>query len=165
MGKEEILLSLYQDYREHARHSESIRETVNTLLLAVAAGIFTVMAQNSNRSGQMIGHEDKYLAITLLGVGIIGLFSFLSYTDRYYRNKTRAYHILEKLLSPEIVQELKEESDEKHNNENRKHLGSNIIKAFQFKKQNWEKPLHHIISLIVQLLVIGISILLIIDAL
>ncbi|MDJ0845282.1 hypothetical protein [Crocosphaera sp.] len=170
MDQREFYLSVYQDYREHARHSESIRETINTLLLAIAAAIATVMTDNARGNGG-IGPEDRYLAIILFVVGILGLASFIGYTDRYYRNKMRAYYLRNRLSDSLVnnhnlgvnIEELINQADNEYYKEYRKHPIFNTIIGFDFdeneriKKRSFVKLLHHFVSLMFPLILTFIS--------
>ncbi|MGK7956419.1 MAG: hypothetical protein AB4063_14400 [Crocosphaera sp.] len=92
MDQRECYFSVYQEYREHARHSESTRETTSNFLLAISAAIIGVMTMD-----EKVSCQDTYLGLILIVLGWIGFFSSLAYTARYHRNRIRAFHIKQEL--------------------------------------------------------------------
>ncbi|MDJ0661724.1 MAG: hypothetical protein QNJ42_19895 [Crocosphaera sp.] len=125
MDQAEFYLSVYQDYREHARHSESTRETANNFMLAISAAIIGIMTYD-----EKLCRSDIPLSISLIVLGILGFLSSVAYTARYQRNRIRASYIkkeFDKLYSSnnnkiESIQELKEKADTEY-----KEMRSNIF--------------------------------------
>ena len=161
--KQEILLSLYEDYREHARHSESTREGINNFILVLLAAILTVIVDyNKNARNEIFGCEDKYLILLLILISFLGLISFFGYTERYHRNKIRAAyirHYLDELLfinkkknsDGKSIKTIKKDADQEHYGHliNIFSLGFFRAKIDELKTSlSLIKGLHHIISLL-----------------
>lgn len=111
--QKEILLALYQEYREHARHSESITESANNFMLAIAAAILTIITADDKLGVTCEARE--YLSIGLICLGLLGTIFSISYTMRYQRNRVRGNKIIESLDQLFFEDEKKE--DEKKEDE------------------------------------------------
>ena len=62
--------------------------------MALLAAILTVIVEyNREGSDKIFGCEDRYLILLLIIMSILGLLSFVSYTERYHRSKIRAAYI------------------------------------------------------------------------
>ncbi len=87
--QKEILWSLFQEYRIHARHIEIIRANVANYMLVVASALITVITFDKR-----INRFDLPLSILVCAIGLSGvLFSFL-YFNQYAKYVTRAQKIL-----------------------------------------------------------------------
>ncbi|MGK7941635.1 MAG: hypothetical protein AB4062_16085 [Crocosphaera sp.] len=91
----EILVALYQEYREHARHIESITESANNFMLAIATAIIAIITVD-NKVG-VTCETKQYLSLFLLVLGVLGTIFSLSYTMRYYRNTFQGEKIIDRL--------------------------------------------------------------------
>ena len=84
--QKDLLLGLYQDVTNHARHAEMLRANAVNYGLLVASILITVIVTSDN----CITHSDWLLCIA---VSLVGLFTALfaaSYAELYFRNRARA---------------------------------------------------------------------------
>ncbi|MDJ0597626.1 MAG: hypothetical protein QNJ37_02100 [Crocosphaera sp.] len=172
MGQEEFYLSVYQDYREHARHSESTRETANNFMLAISAAIIGVMTNDGN-----LCRNDIPLCISLIVLGILGFLSSVAYTDRYQRNRIRASKIKEALdkscnhhKTPQSLDDL-EKSAEKEYNQVRSDISisnifsiSGLFKKKKVVRKSIKEGGHHLVWFLFPFVLIIVGIILIILA-
>jgi hypothetical protein len=115
--QKEILWGLYQELRIHARHSETLRSTMNNYMLIIASALITVIISDNK-----INILDLPLSLLVCFLGLLsGLFS-LSYTERYQRNRERAEEFLKQLdniffkeQSLASIAQLKARADKTHN--------------------------------------------------
>jgi len=90
--QKELLWGLYQELRNHARHSETLRSTMNNYMLIIASALITVIMFDDK-----INILDLPLSLLVCFLGLLcGLFS-LSYAERYQRNRERASELLKQL--------------------------------------------------------------------
>jgi hypothetical protein len=83
--QKDILWGLYQEYRSHARHNETLRSTVNNMLVVVSVAIISFATYDEE-----LNHNDLPAALLLIGVGFLGFFFSASYTERVLKHKKRA---------------------------------------------------------------------------
>lgn len=83
--QKDILWGMYQEYRTHARHSETLRSTVNNILIVASAGLVSLSTYD-----QQINRDDLPATFLLIGFGILGILFSSTYTERYFRSAERA---------------------------------------------------------------------------
>jgi len=112
--QKEILWSLFQEYKIHARHVETIRTSVANYMLLAASVLITIIIFD-----KQINLIDLPLSILVTLIGSGGaLFSFL-YFNQYAKNITRAKRILNEIdelffinQSLNTLEELKKSADQ-----------------------------------------------------
>ncbi len=91
--QKELLWGLYQEYRNHARHNETMRANIINYLIASSAGLVSLIALGG------LHRDDSPLTIVLMAVGLLGFLFSASYTERSLGNKHRANQVIDKLDS------------------------------------------------------------------
>lgn len=98
--QKDILWGLYQEYRNHARHTETLRSNVNNYVMVISSALITLVTFDRN-----IDRSDWPLALVIAFIGFIGALFSVSYTERYNRHRLRATqvrkHLDELFFSPE----------------------------------------------------------------
>ena len=115
--QKDILWGLYQEYRTHARHNETLRSTVNNMLVVAAVAIISFATYDKS-----INEKDLPAFALLVGVGFLGLLFSASYTERVLKHKRRAKECLTELDSTVFKEpvgkrqltEVIEDSDREH---------------------------------------------------
>jgi len=83
--QKDILWGLYQEHRTHARHNETLRSTVNNMLVVAAVAIISFATYDKE-----LNQDDSVAALLLIGVGFLGLLFSASYTERALKHRSRA---------------------------------------------------------------------------
>jgi hypothetical protein len=83
--QKDILWGLYQEHRAHARHNETLRSTVNNMLVVAAVAIIGFATYD-----KQVNQNDLPAAWLLIGIGFLGFFFSASYTERALKHKKRA---------------------------------------------------------------------------
>ena len=112
----EILVALYQEYREHARHIESITESANNFMLAIGTAIIAIITADDKLGVTCPARQ--YLSIGLSCLGLLGTIFSISYTMRYYRNTFRGEKIIDKLDEVFFVDKKKDSGTTNPDNNN-----------------------------------------------
>lgn len=87
-----LLWGLYQEIRNHARHSESQRSNAVNYALVIASALTTVILFDSQ-----INRYDLPLSVLVSFIGLLSALFSLSYTELYWRNRERASKLLTQL--------------------------------------------------------------------
>jgi hypothetical protein len=90
--QQELLWGLYQEIRNHARHSEMQRSNAVNYALLIASALTTVILFDSK-----INRYDLPLSLLVSFIGLLSVLFSLSYTELYWRNRERASRLLEQL--------------------------------------------------------------------
>ncbi len=117
--QKDILWGLYQEHRTHARHNETLRSTVNNMLIVASAVLVTLAT-----SDKEINERDLPGAVLLIGFGVLGFIFSASYTEKVGRHKMRADQYREELdqvvfakpIGERKLQKIVEDADAKHKN-------------------------------------------------
>ena len=115
--QKDLLWGLYQEYRNHARHSETLRSTVNNYVMVVSSALITLATFDKN-----IDSSDLPLSLLMIFIGFIGVFFSVSYTERYNRHRERASQVrkhLDEMFFPKTdgavnIKTLRTKADEKN---------------------------------------------------
>lgn len=83
--QKDILWGLYQEHRSHARHNETLRSTINNMLIVASVAIISFATYD-----KALNKSDIAAALLLMGVGFLGIFFSASYTERALKHKQRA---------------------------------------------------------------------------
>ncbi len=112
----ELLWGLYQELRNHARHSETQRANAINYALVIASALTTVILFDSQ-----INRYDLPLSLLISFIGLLSALFSLSYTELYWRNRERASRLLEQLdtlffkdQAPDTLSEITNRADEIH---------------------------------------------------
>jgi len=92
--QKDLLWGLYIELRNHARHSELLRARVNNYVLLVSSILITLTTVDKE-----VNRDDLSLTLIMILVGIVGTAFSFSYTERYDRNRARAFHIIKQIDS------------------------------------------------------------------
>ena len=84
MDLKQVLLALYSDDREYARKHMDVRASSSTVLVAVAAGLMTLILNGG------IERQDYLFAIVLISLGFFGAFFQLMHCHRERLHLDRA---------------------------------------------------------------------------
>jgi hypothetical protein len=116
--RKDALLAMYQENRAHARHHESQRLTVTSIIIAATVGLVSLIAHNS------LSREDWPLTFALILIGLYGTFFTATQFERVrlYKHRANEYRdALDALLftanGGRVTQTLKsiiEKSDKEH---------------------------------------------------
>jgi hypothetical protein len=80
--RKDILWSLYEEHREHARHTETLRSTVISMLIVASAGLVTLATYDKK-----LNTWDLPAAALLVSFGLLGLFFSLYHTEKIAKHK------------------------------------------------------------------------------
>jgi hypothetical protein len=83
--QKDVLWGLYQEHRSHARHNETLRSTVNNMLIVACVAIISFATYDKE-----LNQNDLPAALLLIGIGFLGFFFSASYTERTLKHKKRA---------------------------------------------------------------------------
>lgn len=83
--QKDLLWGLYQEHRNHARHNETMRANITNYVIAISAGLVSLIAL-----GGKLDASDLPLTIMLIAVGLPGTIFSASHTERYHRHRQRA---------------------------------------------------------------------------
>lgn len=84
-AQKDILWGLYQEHRPPARHNETMRSTVNNILIVASAGLVTLATYDRG-----VNKDDLPAAALLIGFGLLGFLFSVSHTEGSLRQKRRA---------------------------------------------------------------------------
>ncbi len=90
--QKDLLWGLYQEHRNHARHNETMRANITNYLIAISAGLGSLIA-----IGGGLDNADLPLTIMLIVVGILGTIFSASHTERYHRHRQRSAEYVNEL--------------------------------------------------------------------
>lgn len=90
--QKDILWGLYQEHRAHARHNETLRSTVNNMLIVASAALVSLALYDKE-----VNLWDLPAGILLIGFGLLGFVFSASYTERTVKHKARANEYREEL--------------------------------------------------------------------
>jgi hypothetical protein len=90
--QKDILWGLYQEHRTHARHNETLRSTVNNMLIVASAALVSLALYDRD-----ITLRDLPAGILLIGFGLLGFVFSASYTERTVKHKSRANEYAQEL--------------------------------------------------------------------
>lgn len=90
--QKDILWGLYQEHRSHARHNETLRSTVNNMLMIASVAIISFATYDKE-----LNQNDLPAALLLVGIGGLGIFFSASYTERALKHKRRAQECKDEL--------------------------------------------------------------------
>jgi hypothetical protein len=142
-----VLLAMYNEQCNQARHYESQRATVSGFLIAISAALIGLMTYDKS-----ISRSDLPPAIFLLALGIFGALSSSKHYERSLRHGKRAQKYREKLneLIPELgINELRVKADEETN--------SRFKRLYKLRLHHIWHFLHFIIILMSLWLIIAAS--------
>jgi energy-converting hydrogenase Eha subunit A len=112
----ELLWGLYQELRNHARHSETQRATAINYALVIASALTIVILFD-----RQINRYDLTLSLLISFIGLLSALFSLLYTELYWRNRERASRLLERLdtlffkdQAPNTLSEITNRADEIH---------------------------------------------------
>jgi len=117
MSSAEILWALYQEHCTWERHHEEQRATATNILIAVAAGILSIMSLNG------IAKSDLPLAFFLITQGLFGAVFVAKQYERFARHQNLAKkyrEALDKEFADAHIIQLREIGDDEH----QRHYGS-----------------------------------------
>lgn len=83
--QKDILWGLYQEHRIHARHNETLRSTVNNMLIVASAALVSLALYDKE-----VTLRDLPAGVLLVGFGLLGFIFSASYTERTVKHKSRA---------------------------------------------------------------------------
>jgi len=138
MDERDILIQIYQEDCEFARHHENLRATVANIIIAVSAGILGIVAFD-----QKVNINDLPLTIFLTFLGIFGgIFSSKHYERvRLHLNRAKQYFSKLEAIAPATnLSELRE----KGNTANK----SRFPRLFDLRLNRFWVALHLLISLL-----------------
>lgn len=142
--QKDLLWGAYQEHLTTARHNETLRSTVNNILIAASVLIITLTTFD-----RKIDTEDSSVFVMLIIFGLFGTAFNLVYTERYDRHRTRAYEYRKqldklffsnsellnsedpKLLKLSTLEEIKEKAD------NNRHRYLKHIRKFLYHNILW----------------------------
>ena len=111
MSSAEILWGLYQDHCTWERHHEEQRATATNILIAVAAGILSIMSLDG------IGESDLPLAFFLMTQGLFGAVFAAKQYERFARHQNLAKKYrdaLDKEFADAHIVQLRNTGDDEH---------------------------------------------------
>jgi hypothetical protein len=80
--QKDILWGLYEEHRAHARHTETLRSTVNSMLIVASAALVTLATYDRN-----LNSWDIPAALLLIGFGFLGFLFSLYHTEKIVKHK------------------------------------------------------------------------------
>lgn len=83
--QKDVLWGFYQEHRAHARHNETLRSTVNNMLVVASVAVIGFATYDKH-----VNQTDLPAAWLLIGIGFLGFFFSASYTERALKHKKRA---------------------------------------------------------------------------
>jgi hypothetical protein len=83
--QKDILWGLFEEHRSHARHNETLRSTVNNMLVVASVAVIGFATYDKE-----VNQNDLAAAGLLIGIGFLGFFFSASYTERALKHKKRA---------------------------------------------------------------------------
>jgi hypothetical protein len=113
--RKDLLVGMYADLRQHARHAETLRSMVVNFMIVIASVLIAAITADGR-----IESSDMVPCLAVACVGLLGLIFAGSYTELHERNRLRALHFRntldrEFLATPEpTVAQLIKESDAPH---------------------------------------------------
>ena len=110
-GEKEILWNMYQLNMEQSRHHQDQRVGATNIMLALSAGIFSLITFD-----QKFGGMDLYLAYALIVLGLYAIFLSVKQHERvaFFRERARGYRArLDELLPQAKLVEIQKLADEK----------------------------------------------------
>lgn len=126
--QKDLLWGLYQEYRNHARHTETLRSNVNNYVMLISSALITVVTFNDK-----IDRSDLPLSLIIVLLGFVGALFSVSYTERYNRHRLRASKIrkqLDKMFFPTDgginIKILRDEADDL----NSQFMGFDLVRKF-----------------------------------
>ncbi|HWT03486.1 MAG TPA: hypothetical protein VN256_24765 [Pyrinomonadaceae bacterium] len=122
-SQKDVLWGLHQEHRAHARHNETLRATVNNMLI-----IASVAAIGFVTYDKALSRGDSAAAWLLIGIGFLGFFFSASYTERTLKHKTRAREYQEELDSTVFKEPVGRTLGKVIGDANSKHKGSYVGK-------------------------------------
>src|SRR2546421_66559 len=115
-GQEDILWGLYQEQTTHGRHQESQRATAANLVIAIIAGIFTLILLDKRID---TADYEYFLAIGI--VGLFGLIVTAKHSERFDLHMARARQYRDELdrtlFGSDKLKKLKQDGDDAHDGE------------------------------------------------
>jgi hypothetical protein len=83
--QKDILWGLFEEHRAHARHTETLRSTVNSMLIVASAVLVTLATYD-----RKLNLGDIPAALLLIGFGLLGTMFSLYHTEKILKHKTMA---------------------------------------------------------------------------
>jgi hypothetical protein len=83
--RKDLLWGMYADLRAHARHAETLRANVTSVVVAIAAALVAVITNDGS-----VQRGDLAMSGAIVVVGLFGVAFAASYTELYERNRRRA---------------------------------------------------------------------------
>jgi hypothetical protein len=80
--QKDILWGLYEEHRAHARHTETLRSTVNSMLIVASAALVTLATYDKK-----LNSWDIPAALLLIGFGFLGFLFSLYHTEKIVKHK------------------------------------------------------------------------------
>jgi len=116
--QKDLLWGLYLDVRNHSRHNEILRSNAVNFVLVMASALIAVITFD-----KQIDRYDLPLCFIVGVMGLIGTLFSASFTELYFRNRTRAAYFLQQLddaffAEPAEVTlaQIQSNADEEHRN-------------------------------------------------
>ena len=97
--QKDVLWGFYQEHRAHARHNETLRSTVNNMLVVASVAVIGFATYD-----KQVTQSDLPAAWLLIGIGFLGFFFSASYTERALKHKKKA-HECQKELNTVVFKE------------------------------------------------------------
>ena len=126
--QKDLLWGLYQEYRNHARHAETLRSNINNYVMLISSALITLVTFDDK-----IDRSDLPLSLIIALLGFLGALFSVSYTERYNRHRLRSSKIrdqLDKMFFPTDdgigIKILRDEADKLNNQV----MGFDLVRKF-----------------------------------
>jgi hypothetical protein len=114
--QKELLWELHQEFRDQAKHNETMRSNVINYTLVVVSALITVITFNGK-----VDRQDVPLSVVIILIGIFSTLFSAAYTERYHRNRAQASALLKHLdalffegQAPSTISQIRANAEEKH---------------------------------------------------